>query len=63
MPLADELRIDRPDDFFEALTRAHHGLDAEACRALDAKLILLLANQIGNLDVLLEALEEARGTS
>ena len=38
----------RGDDFYEALITAHHGLTAEESRALDARLVLLLANEVGD---------------
>ena len=49
-----------PDDFYEALIAAHQGLDAAASHALNARLVLLLANHVGTLDVLREALAAAR---
>ncbi len=48
------------DDFYEALMLSHRGLDAASSRLLNARLILLLANHIGNLDTLAEALKAAR---
>lgn len=48
------------DDFYEALLAAHEGLDARESAALNARLVLLLANHIGNLPVLREALALAR---
>ena len=48
------------DDFYEALIEAHHGLTDEHSEALNARLILLLANHIGDLRVLREALHAAR---
>ena len=50
----------KADDFYEALLAAHHGLDEKQSAALNARLVLLLANQIGNLPVLLDALALAR---
>lgn len=49
-----------PDDFYEALIEAHKDLSAPESQALNARLILLLANHIGSLDVLREALDAAR---
>ncbi|HSI50875.1 MAG TPA: DUF2783 domain-containing protein [Ideonella sp.] len=49
-----------PDDFYEALITAHQGLDTAASHALNARLVLLLANHIGDLAVLREALQAAR---
>lgn len=50
----------RPDDFYEALIELHRGLSGEQSATLNAKLILLLANQIGDLDVLRAAMAKAR---
>jgi hypothetical protein len=52
--------LDAPDDFYEALIEAHAGLDSAASHALNARLVLLLANHIGSLAVLREALAAAR---
>lgn len=49
-----------PDDFYQALIEAHRGLSDEQSMALNARLVLLLANHIGDLDVLREALRLAR---
>ncbi|MCB1931582.1 DUF2783 domain-containing protein [Accumulibacter sp.] len=48
------------DDFYEALLAAHRDLSDEQSAELNARLILLLANHIGDLDVLREALRIAR---
>lgn len=48
------------DDFYEALIDSHLGLTDEQSAQLNAKLILLLANHIGDIDVLREALDAAR---
>ena len=54
-------RAYRPgDDFYEALIEAHRDLDDEQSERLNARLILLLANHIGDLNVLREALTAAR---
>ncbi len=54
-------RAYRPgDDFYEALIAAHQNLPDEDSERLNARLILLLANHIGDLDVLNEALQVAR---
>jgi len=49
-----------PDDFYEALIDAHQDLTAEQSHAFNARLVLLLANHIGSLPVLREALAAAR---
>ena len=55
-------RLDDPDGLFEALVEAHRGLDPEASRRLDARLILLLANHIGSVAVVREAIAAAAET-
>jgi hypothetical protein len=60
MPLRDGSGIAAPDDFYEALIRAHDGLSKEASDLLNARLILLLANQVGDDAVLLAAIAAAR---
>lgn len=49
------------DDFYEALIAAHHGLRPPESHAMNARLILLLANHIGDQATLLHALTLARG--
>ncbi|SFT99637.1 DUF2783 domain-containing protein [Sedimentitalea nanhaiensis] len=51
--------IDRPDDFYEALLSTHDGLNKTQSDALNARLILILANHIGDRDVLKAALAAA----
>jgi hypothetical protein len=48
------------DDFYDALIRAHQGLTDAQSELLNARLVLLLANHVGDLEVLREALELAR---
>ncbi len=48
------------DDFYEALIESHHGLSTPQSHALNARLVLLLANHIGDDAVLREALGLAR---
>jgi len=60
MPLNIEPNIASPDDFYEALLDAHRDLTRDESDALNARLILLLANHVGDIDVLREALAEAR---
>lgn len=61
MELITTPNLESPDDFYEALIEAHRGLDDAQSEALNARLILLLANHVGSLDVLRQALREARG--
>lgn len=51
--------LEAADDFYAALLAAHEGLDEAAMHALNARLVLVLANHIGRQDVLLEALDVA----
>ena len=53
-------RLDDPDGLFEALVEAHRDLDADASRRLDARLVLLLANHIGSVAIVREAIAAAR---
>ncbi|WP_227268761.1 DUF2783 domain-containing protein [Roseobacter weihaiensis] len=52
--------ITTPDDFYADLIAAHEGLSDEESDAFNARLILILANHIGDQDVLNEALNTAR---
>ena len=54
------LNIPAPDDFYEALIDAHRGLTDEQSELLNARLILLLANHLGDLQALRDALAAAR---
>ncbi len=49
-----------PDGFYAALLQAHQGLSLEQSSALNSRLILLLANQVGSNDVLLSCIQAAR---
>ncbi|MEO6032967.1 MAG: DUF2783 domain-containing protein [Burkholderiaceae bacterium] len=62
MMLNTEPHLESPDDFYEALIDAHRDLDAAQSQMLNAKLVLLLANHIGTLAVLKEALAAARAS-
>ncbi|WP_322997118.1 DUF2783 domain-containing protein [Castellaniella sp.] len=48
------------DDFYEALMQLHHDLSDEQSTQVNARLILLLANHIGDLAILREAMDIAR---
>ena len=48
------------DDFYEALIETHRDLSDEQSQLLNAKLILLLANQVGDARVLAECIAAAR---
>jgi hypothetical protein len=51
------------DDFYELLVQAHAGLSDADSDSLNARLVLLLANHIGDLRVLREAITAARPPS
>ena len=61
--LNTEPNLTDADGFYERLIEAHRGLDGPASRRLNAKLILLLANHVGDPQVLEEALRIARGNT
>jgi hypothetical protein len=52
--------IAAPDDFYDALIEIHRDLSPEQSQLVNAKLILLLANHIGDLEVLRHAMAKAR---
>ncbi|MEY4294400.1 MAG: hypothetical protein RLY82_88 [Pseudomonadota bacterium] len=58
--LITQNNFESADDFYEALLNAHQGLSTEQSHAMNARLVLLLANHIGSNDVLNEALKQAR---
>jgi hypothetical protein len=60
MELITAPHLESPDDFYEALIEAHRDLEDAQSHALNARLVLLLANHIGSLDVLQQALRIAR---
>ncbi len=60
MPLITTPNLSAPDDFYEALINAHQDLSLEESQVFNARLVLLLANHIGNFPVLLEALQAAK---
>ncbi|MBU6359825.1 MAG: DUF2783 domain-containing protein [Chloroflexota bacterium] len=55
-----EARLIDPDKFYEALSQLYDGLDETASLWANARLILLLANYIGDKTVLLEAIERVK---
>ena len=55
----DNLSPDQ-DRFYAALMAAHEGLSDEESHAMSARLVLLLANQIGDVTVIEEILQKAR---
>jgi hypothetical protein len=60
MELTTELNFESADDFYQAMIDAHRGLSTEQSHAMNARLVLLLSNQIGSSAVLQTALDSAR---
>jgi hypothetical protein len=48
------------DEFYAALMSAHEGLSFEESAALNARLVLLLANRVGDLELLQAAIKAAK---
>ena len=60
MALSTQSNFTKPDDAFRAIVEAHRGLSDAQSADLDAALVLILANHIGDLDVLHEAIALAK---
>jgi hypothetical protein len=60
MTLVTTPNLRDPDVFYAALLAAHKGLTEAESHALNARLVLVLANHIGEMDALREALDLAR---
>ncbi len=48
------------DDFYQTLMEAHEGLSFEESATLNARLVLVLANRVGDLEALKAAIEAAK---
>jgi len=60
MELNLDPNIPDPDGFYDELLQAHNELTDEQSEALNARLILIMANQIGDRDILRAALAAAK---
>jgi uncharacterized protein DUF2783 len=60
MVLSTSSNFAKPDDAFRMIVEAHRGLSDAQSADLDAALVLVLANHIGDLEVLREAIELAK---
>ncbi len=60
MPLNLAPNLSDADDVYADLLAAHEGLSKEQSDALNARLVLILANHIGDRSVLRDALDAAR---
>lgn len=58
--LITQLQFSDPDAAYVTLVEARRGLSVEAAAELDTKVVLLLANHIGDADVLKEAIALAK---
>ena len=52
--------LSAPDDAYAALIAAHDGLTREESEALNARLILILVNHVGDLRLILQAIDTAK---
>ena len=55
-----ELNLQDADGFYEELLNAHEGLSGEQSEQFNMRLILLLANQVGDSSVLRDCIESAK---
>ena len=60
MALSTDSNFSKPDDAFRAVVEAHRGLSDAQSADLDAALVLILANHIGDIEVLREAITLAK---
>ena len=60
MALSTSSNFLKPDDAFRAIVEAHRGLSEEQSADFDAALGLILANHIGDIEVLREAIALAK---
>ncbi len=60
MALSTSSNFAKPDDAFRAIVEAHRGLSEDQSADFDAALVLILANHIGDIEVLGEAIALAR---
>lgn len=58
--LRTESHISDPDAFYAELIDLHRDLTEEQSRKLNAKLVLILANQVGDITILRQAMAMAR---
>lgn len=60
MTLTLTTNIDQTDEAYAALLAAHEGLTKEESDALNARLILVMMNQIGDIGTIRAAIEAAQ---
>jgi len=54
-----DLHLTDPDGFYELLLAAHQGRTAAESEAFNARLVLCLANQVGDIDILKDCIAMA----
>ena len=60
MALSTQSNFPNPDAAYRSIVEAHRGLSDEQSADFDAALVLILANHIGDIDVLCEAIALAK---
>jgi hypothetical protein len=60
MPLLNEPRLAEPDEVYASLLALHEGLDDDGSARASHRLVLILANHIGDASVVDEAIRLAR---
>ena len=60
MALSTQTNFADPDAAYRLIVEAHRGISDEQSASLDAALVLILANHVGDLDVLREAIALAK---
>ena len=60
MTLSTTSNFADPDSAYRAIVEAHRGLSDETSAALDTALVLILANHIGDIGILREAIQLAK---
>jgi Protein of unknown function (DUF2783) len=61
MPVySGEFKLSDGDGFYQALIESHADLSLEDSHRLNARLVLMLANELGNTELLKEILKSAR---
>ena len=58
-----DLNFEDADKFYESLLDAHQGLSREQSESLNARLVLVLANQVGSTQVLLDCLQAVKDSN
>jgi hypothetical protein len=63
MPLNTEPNITDPDGFYAELIDIHDGLSDDESSALNARLVLILANHVGDRGIIREAFDAAKSAA